>query len=124
VDNDVELIKKLSQSLSESGVVLVNVPINEVWQDPKHIRKYDLAYVKKLMMECDLNIISIQETDKLTSFFLKEEKVKRAGVLKLSFTKAMRVFFGVMPLQVMQIFEKLFLKQHRNQQLIVLAVKI
>lgn len=123
VDDDVKLIQSLTENLSDTGIVLINIPINEVWQDPKHLRKYDIGYIKSLIDQCNLKVLSILETDKLTSFFLIEEKVKRAGRLKLYGIKIARTFFAIIPLSLMQTFEKLFLNSHKNQQLIVLATK-
>ena len=123
VDDDVALVKSLVEKLTEKGIILINIPINEVWIDPKHVRKYDIPYMLQVLEKCNLKLIESLETDKLTSFFLIEEKVKNAGKLKLIFIKALRLFFALMPLAVMQGFERLFLKKHQNQQLIVLALK-
>lgn len=123
VDEDVLLVKNLSEKLSITGVILINIPINEVWQDPKHIRKYDIDYMKILIEKCDLRILSMLEADKLTSFFLIEEKVKNSGLFKLYFIKIMRVFFAVIPFNIVQTFENFFLKGHSNQQLIILATR-
>jgi 2-polyprenyl-3-methyl-5-hydroxy-6-metoxy-1,4-benzoquinol methylase len=123
VEDDRLLVKNLSEKLSNTGVILINVPINEVWQDPKHVRKYNIAYMEKLMNMCGLSILTFLETDKLTSFFLIEEKVKMAIPIKLYFIKIIRVIFAITPLRVTRVFEKLFLKGHSNQQLIILATK-
>lgn len=123
VEDDTRLVKDLTQKLSENGVILINIPINEVWEDPKHIRKYDIKYMEHVINECGLYIKSVQEDDKLTSFFLIEEKVKGAGPLKLFFIKLLRALFSLVPLSLIQRFENTFLKHHKNQQLIVLATK-
>ena len=38
------------------GKVLVNLPINEVWDDPKHMRKYTADSVFHLFNECGLHV--------------------------------------------------------------------
>ena len=121
VDDDFLLVNSLKTKLSDSGIMLINVPINEVWQDPKHVRKYSADSIKELADKCNLEIQSILEVDKLTSFFLIEEKVKNAGIFKLYTIKIARLFFAVTPLTITQVFERLFLKGHQMQQLIVLA---
>lgn len=123
VDDDVLLLKSLVDKLSQNGVLLVNVPINEVWIDPKHIRKYDLEYVLQVLDKCSLKACFSLETDKLTSYFLIEEKVKGAGKLKIIWIKMLRLFFAIVPQSLVQLFEKVFLSKHKNQQLIVLAAK-
>ena len=123
VDDDVALVESLVEKLAEKGIILINIPINEVWIDPKHVRKYDMPYMLQVLEKCNLELIESLETDKLTSFFLIEEKVKNAGKLKRIWIKALRLFFAIIPLAMMQLFEKAFLKNHKNKQLIVLASK-
>lgn len=123
VDDDIKLVKSLSSKLSDKGVMLINVPINEVWSDPKHVRKYDISYLEHVLSQCDLKIVSAIEDDKTTSFFLTEEKVTRSGKIKLYGLKMLRGLFAVVPFAFVKLFERCFLKTHKNQQLIVLAVK-
>lgn len=123
VDDDKILLEKLTPFLSDNGIMLINVPINEVWKDPKHVRPYDLNYTQKLCADCGLTIITHLETDKLTSYFIIEEYVKGAGKLKLIFIKLLRLLFAIVPLSFVIAFEKAFLKKHQDQQLIVLACK-
>jgi SAM-dependent methyltransferase len=121
VEDDLHLVKILSEKLSETGIMLINIPINEVWQDPKHVRKYDVGYMRSLSEKCNMEIVGLLETDKLTSFFLIEEKVNNAGKVKLYGIKFMRLIFAVLPLSFTSWFEKVFLKKHKNQQLITLV---
>ncbi len=123
VEDDVSLVRSMVEKLDDKGMILINIPINEVWLDPKHVRKYDMPYMLQFLEKCDLKLIQSLETDKLTSFFLIEEMVKKAGKLKRIFIKALRLFFAIIPLGIMQGFERSFLKKHQNQQLIVLASK-
>jgi 2-polyprenyl-3-methyl-5-hydroxy-6-metoxy-1,4-benzoquinol methylase len=124
VDDDASLVTKLSGRLSQEGIMLINVPINEVWEDPKHVRKYDQHYLEQLLQVCQLHPIAFTECDRLTSFFLREEKTKRIGRLKLLYIKGLRFAFAILPLQITRSFEKLFLKGHADQQLTVLAKRI
>lgn len=123
VKDDLKLLQFLSGRLSEKGIMLINIPINEVWEDPKHVRKYDIGYMKELVAKCDLKMDSYFEADKLTSFFLLEEKVKKAGRFQLIGIRLLRLIFAILPLAITRSFEKQFLRSHRNQQLIVLAKK-
>lgn len=123
VDDDTSLVKDLAAKLTSNGLMLINVPINEVWEDPKHVRKYDLDYTKQLLEKCNLSLKEHREEDKLTSYFLIEEHVKHAGAIKKIFIKALRFFFAIMPLGFTIWFESSFLKSHKFQQLLVLASK-
>jgi 2-polyprenyl-3-methyl-5-hydroxy-6-metoxy-1,4-benzoquinol methylase len=123
VDDDAGLVNSLAQKLSDKGVILINIPINEVWLDPKHVRKYDVNYTKALLEKCNLKAISINETDKLTSYFLIEEKVKNAGKLKRLWLRSLRLIFAIIPYGVLKAFENKFLSSHSDQQLVVLACR-
>lgn len=123
VDDDLSLVKSLSGKLSAEGVILINIPINEVWQDPKHVRKYDYSYIESLTDKCGLKIISQVEADKLTSFFLTEEKTKNGGTIKVYVLKCVRLLFAILPLWFVRLCERTFLRKHSNQQLIVVAKK-
>jgi len=123
VDDELLLLRSLVEKLSKDGVILINVPINEVWEDPKHVRKYDQTYLQSVLSACGLTSNFSIEADKLTSFFLIEEMVKKAGKLKMIFIKFLRFAFAILPLGVTKLFEKIFLSKHLNQQLIVLATK-
>jgi 2-polyprenyl-3-methyl-5-hydroxy-6-metoxy-1,4-benzoquinol methylase len=123
VDDDAGLVCKLVTMLAENGVVLINVPINEVWTDPKHVRAYSREYLLQLLERCGLRALSITETDKLTSFFLDQEMVKKPGKIRVKLIKMIRLFFGIAPAIFSRIFEKFFLASHKPQQLIVLAVR-
>lgn len=37
VANDLSLLKELSDSLVPNGRILINVPVNEGWEDLKHV---------------------------------------------------------------------------------------
>jgi 2-polyprenyl-3-methyl-5-hydroxy-6-metoxy-1,4-benzoquinol methylase len=121
VDDDHGLVRSLSEKLLENGMILINIPINEVWLDPKHVRKYDLPYMRSLLQKCDLKMLAHKETDRLTSYFLTNEKVKPAGKLKLFFLRALRMMFAIIPYGTMKFFEESFLKKHHYQQLIIIA---
>lgn len=123
VEDDQGLLMSLADKLKTKGVILINIPINEVWEDPKHVRKYDLVYTNSLLEKCGLKHQAHLETDKLTSYFLIEEMVKKAGAIKKIYIKSLRLFFAIMPFGVTRFFETLFLKNHKNQQLLVLAAK-
>lgn len=123
VDDDKGLLSSLVPLLSEEGVMLINIPINEVWKDPKHVRPYDIVYTRQLCESVGLDIVRQLETDKLTSFFLTEEYVIGAGKLKKMYIKLLRLFFALMPLAMITFVEDKYLKKHNYQQLIVLACR-
>ncbi len=123
VEDDKGLLDSLVPLLQDDGVMLINIPINEVWKDPKHVRPYDIVYTRQLCDSVGLEIVRQLETDKLTSFFLTEEYVIGAGKLKKLYIKLLRLVCALMPLAFIRFVEDTYLKKHHYQQLIVLACK-
>ncbi len=123
VQDDVALVDSLGKLLSPDGVILINVPINEVWQDPKHVRKYNPVYLRSVLEKSNLRTVVDLEADKLTSFFLIHEKVRHAGTLGKIMIRALRAVFAIAPMGVVKLTEDVFLRGHQNQQLIVLALR-
>jgi len=121
VEDDAALLKELAQHMSPEGKFLINVPINEVWVDPKHVRTYDKAYMQDLMDKCGFKIDKLQEVDRWTAFLLTAEMVKKAGKFKKLYLRAIRLFLAILPLGMVNFFEFLLSKKYQHQQLIVLA---
>lgn len=123
VPNDVELLSSLVETLNPKGLILINLPINEVWDDPKHVRRYDKAAVLKLAENCGLTVTEVLETGRLSGFFLTIEKVRQSARIAKVFIRAARLLFAIMPLTATSIFESLLSDQFKAQHIIVLAVK-
>jgi SAM-dependent methyltransferase len=121
VDDDQGLLRGLSNRMNANGKFLINVPINEVWEDPKHVRKYSVAYMEDLARRSNLRIDDWQEVEKWSGFFLELEKVKKVGKIGMFFVKATRLLFALLPLSIITALEKLFLpSKYINRQLVVL----
>jgi len=125
VDSDIDTLRLFSVALKESGVLLINVPINEVWEDPKHIRFYDEKSVRQALRTAGFELISIDEVDRWTGFLLSTEcSTEYVSVLKKLIFKSLRVFLAIIPLSVCTYLETLFLKKRPFQQMIIVARRV
>ena len=122
VDDDYKLLLKFNDALSSGGYLFVNVPINEVWDDPKHIRKYDQDTLLLLLESAGFKVLTYSEQDRWTAFILSQEsKLKKKYILMLF--RILRLFLALMPLKVLRWSEMIMLKQYDCQQLLVLSTK-
>lgn len=123
VDDDADLLNSLAMKMHPDGKFLINVPINELWVDPKHVRKYSIAYMYELAKRCNLKIESWQEAEKWSGLFLEMEKVRKISKPGIFLIKTARFVFALMPLRLILFLEKLLPERYINRQLIVLLSK-
>jgi 2-polyprenyl-3-methyl-5-hydroxy-6-metoxy-1,4-benzoquinol methylase len=124
VDDDAALLKLLASRLAVNGRLLVNIPINEVWTDPKHVRKYSLEYMISLAHRCNLKIEDWREAERWSAYFLEIEKVKKSSRLAVMLQRGARLFLALLPVPLLKSSETLLLPdKYKNQQLILLLSK-
>jgi predicted SAM-dependent methyltransferase len=123
VDDDVSLLKELFFLLEKGGYVLINVPVNEVWQDPKHVRKYTAESLKDLMESVGFKIVSIDHKNRLSAFLLLNERVKKNNLFKKLLFRSFRFFMALMPLSFLESLDSIISNKYELQHLIVLAQK-
>jgi SAM-dependent methyltransferase len=123
VDNDEELLRSLIPKLKPGGKFLINVPINEVWEDPKHVRKYTLGYMELLAEKLGLKIERSEEAERWSAYFLDTEMVKKASRPVVIFQRAMRLLLALMPTKLLAYSEKVLPSKFKHQQLLVLLSK-
>lgn len=97
VEDDLALLKQLAERLSPGGRILINVPINEIWLDPKHVRAYDKNSVSTLLSQTGLTLSRIEEKAQLVTFFMKHELLHEARGLKKYFFKMLRLLLAIVP---------------------------
>ena len=123
VENDIVFLKELKALLNKNGTLIINLPINEVWDDPKHARKYTKESVIELVSKMGLVIKKVIEADKLTGFLLYyEQKHSFRKLFKLLF-RCLRLLFAIFPQSISEVIEKMLPSKFLNQQLIVVASK-
>jgi len=123
VESEQTLLKTLKAALRPGGYLLINVPINEVWDDPKHVRRYDAQILADRMLNIGMNVITSKEEDRWTGFLLQREKTGSIGRLGYMGLRGLRAFLAFVPLTLSRWSEKVFLNSYPPQQLLMLAVK-
>ena len=121
VDNDDDLVRLFYSILSPGGYLLLNVPINEVWNDPNHVRKYTVSTLMEMLEGSGFIVDKVQEVDRWSAWILHHEKVsKKYHQLLL---KLVRLALVLMPTHVTNKFERLLPAKYKFQQLLILARK-
>lgn len=57
VPNDEALMREIRRVLSPRGVAVILVPINETYDDPKHVRRYTPERLASLAKRCQLDVV-------------------------------------------------------------------
>jgi len=123
VPSDRGLLDEFHASLKDDGMLVVNVPINEVWDDPKHARKYFPASIKQLMADTGFKVIADYQVDRWTALILSHEvRMKFSWLAKMLF-KPLRLALAVVPYRIMLLAERVFCSQREPQQYIIVARK-
>jgi SAM-dependent methyltransferase len=123
VPSDEDIFQKLVEALKPGGHIVINVPINEMWKDPKHVRKYTLESLSHLFQICSLEIMHSEERDRWTAFFIDHQHQKQNGRVAAFSYKALRVILAIAPLGVVSLMERFFLRSYEPQQLIMAGRK-
>jgi len=123
VESDVELLDKLIEALHPGGYLLINVPINEVWTDPKHIRSYSPATAQRLISGAGLSILQVHCTDRWTGFLLDREKNHSDSVFSRWLMRPLRFLLAMMPERLLAWLGEIFLRRYPLQQCVLLGKK-
>lgn len=121
VDDDERLLRLFRSLLRVGGYLLLNVPINEVWEDPKHVRRYSVESVRLQLSKLGFAVECILEADRWTAFILHHEYVLKTSH-RLMF-RILRFTLALMPASLSDALETLLPRSYRCQQLLVLARK-
>lgn len=123
VPSDRALLAALARALRPGGALLVNVPINEVWQDPNHVRRYDAATLTARMREAGLRVERCLETDRWTSFLLGRETRRSLSRAERVLLRTLRAALALLPYALVRASEGVLPRRHAPQQLLVLGIR-
>jgi len=121
VDDDKELLIQFCNMMPKNGYLLLNVPINEVWKDPKHVREFTSKKTQQLLENVGFEVVKLQEADRWSAWILHHEYVsptKIPGLFRL-----VRLICALLPIAVLNALERLLPRKFQCQQLIILARK-
>jgi len=123
VDDDVELLGQFVNAIRPGGGILINVPINEVWQDPKHVRRYDRAVLSEKMTRLGLKIAACVEADRWSAFLISHEMVDGEKRFDKKWCRGLRLALAIMPASFVAVAERALGPKWQPQQLLILGVK-
>lgn len=121
VEDEQSLLELFHSVLSVDGRLLLNVPINEVWVDPKHVRSYTAEGTRHLLANAGFDVEYVSEEDRWSAWILHHEyasKVRHKMLFRL-----VRLFSSLLPISVLNVLEKMLPEKYEPQQLLVLAKK-
>lgn len=120
------LLASMVKALRPGGYLLVNVPINEEFSDPKHVRAYneEILFAKFIAAGLSVNVVSRKE--KWAGFFLRITHMGAgAGLLPVRIMlKMLKVLLAVAPLRLIEWLANHLFKDEQPQQLIMLGVRM
>lgn len=121
VDDDAALLAMFHRQLSRDGWLLLNIPINEVWDDPNHVRSYSKDSIGPLLRGAGFTVQTVLEADRWTAWILHHERVSSIRP-KLLF-RTIRLLLALLPVAAWNALERFLPDKYKFQQLLVLANK-
>ncbi len=122
VPDDVRLLRQFHARLRPRGHLLINLPINEVWDDPNHVRRYSAETATRALEANGFDVEHVVEADALSGWLLVRDQQSRAPARVA--LRAMRMMLALLPVGVLDRLESTLLPQHEPQQLLILAQKV
>lgn len=122
VADDVELVRQFRSRLRPDGHLLVNLPINEVWDDPNHVRRYTAETATRTLEANGFRVDEVIESDALTAWLLLRDQRSRGASRHL--LKMVRAMLALVPVSVLDTVERVLLPRYEPQQLLILARKV
>jgi 2-polyprenyl-3-methyl-5-hydroxy-6-metoxy-1,4-benzoquinol methylase len=123
VADDRALLAKLTRALRPGGYLLINVPLNEVQLDPKHIHSYSPESLKKVMTETGLSCTEAKEACKLGGILRTGEPLKPLPVIRSTLLRTLRAILALLPYKLILWGERVILAGTPYRQLIVVGRK-
>jgi 2-polyprenyl-3-methyl-5-hydroxy-6-metoxy-1,4-benzoquinol methylase len=121
VPDDGEIVRLFSEKLAPNGKLLLNLPINEVWLDPKHVRSFTQVSITDLLEAHGLRVEKTWICDRWSAFLLEHEQVRPAKKPLRLALKGMRLLFALLPVTLLDWVERILPDAYREQQILVLA---
>jgi trans-aconitate methyltransferase len=120
---DTALLARFVAALAPGGLLLVNVPINEQWADPKHARRYSERTLRERLEQQGLRVLHTIETDRWSAWLSRHEQREDQRRTVKAALRVVRLVLGQTPVSLLARMEQLFLRSLPPQQLLVLAEK-
>jgi len=119
--NDQKLIFEFHGVLKPNGSLLINIPINEKYPDPKHFHAYTKKSIEQLLEDNKFHIIFSDQYDKWSLFFARMANWE-IPLLYIPY-KSLRAILAIFPLKLSEKLADYILKDYPNQQNLVCCRK-
>ena len=117
IPDDVSILQEFRRLLAPGGVLLLNVPINEVAMDPNHVHRYTKTAMVEMLLSVGFEVSRSQVSDRWSAFFIEWRRRYGNGIG----LKVMRAACALMPVWVRECLGDLVLSRFPSQQLAILA---
>jgi 2-polyprenyl-3-methyl-5-hydroxy-6-metoxy-1,4-benzoquinol methylase len=121
VPDDAALLRYLRSITQLGGIILLNVPINEIWVDPKHARRYDRKSLREVIEGVGLTVIFETEGDRISPFLSKRERASRPSALARVGLRTLRLLLALVPYWLLSKLDRLLLSSYKPSQLIMVT---
>lgn len=122
--DDLAALRYLRSITRLGGIVLLNVPINEIWIDPKHVRHYDRTSMRSLIEAAGLTVVFEREGDRISSCLGKIEHAERTAPLTRKALRLVRLLLALAPYRAILQLDRLIPDAYTPSQLIVGGMKL
>jgi len=123
IKDDKLLLRKLYDMLEAGGYILINVPVNEVWDDPKHVNRYTSDSLQNLLKSIGFTVRSVELKNRLSAFLHTNERIKKASIVKILLFRVFRFYLALMPLRFLEFIDSIIKDKYELQHLIIVAQK-
>jgi 2-polyprenyl-3-methyl-5-hydroxy-6-metoxy-1,4-benzoquinol methylase len=124
VPSDSALLERFAAALRHSGLLLLNVPINELWDDPKHARRYSEPVVRALLERHGFSVLHTRQVDRVSAWLCSHEQQAGQRTTVRAALRLVRLVLGQLPVTWLDALEQRYLLHLPTQQLLVLARKV
>lgn len=123
VDDDERVLRALVDGLRPGGYLLLNVPINEVWADPKHARAYTPELLKERVAAAGLRSVVEMAAEKWAGVFSRWDHAGRMSLGWRILRSPVRAAFAMLPYAAVLAAQRIFLSSAMFNQFIVVGRK-
>jgi 2-polyprenyl-3-methyl-5-hydroxy-6-metoxy-1,4-benzoquinol methylase len=116
-------LRRFWGALRPGGALLVNVPINEQWEDPRHVRSYSRASLCLSLRAAGFDILQEKTASKWEGFLIKCEARLGPKKSRRCLLRACRGLLALLPYRSVIAVERLLLTAEPDHHCLVLACR-
>lgn len=113
VEDDSDLLMEFHRVMKPDGIVVILVPVNEVYNDPNHIRRYTFYSLAQLSEDLGFRVLYGIENEllfRLVEKYYYEDDLRRLKILRTLFAACFHLPTAILPIQAYETLEVLLRK--------------